>query len=103
MTRSNKRIGGEFILEKIFEESRIIKPRYQDYYSAIYLGRPLPNTEVPEQTIADFCKGCDMLQLDNICRIVGSNRQAIYVDRQWCGKGSRDGVQGEMTAKGFRP
>lgn len=84
--------------------SRTVTPRFQDYAVAAFDGVSIaPSRQVAESRIADFCGGCDKLNADNVCDLVGSNDQGRYVDREWCGWASVDGVRGQMTKEGFIP
>ena len=41
---------------------------------------------IAESKITTFCTGCDFFQGEGIpCKIVGSNNQARYAVRNWCG------------------
>ena len=52
---------------------------------------------VAEQKITKFCKGCDNFKGEGIpCETVGSNDQARYTVRNWCGWAT---VNGKRTAK----
>lgn len=85
------------------EPTRTITPKMHDLGPiGVILGISGPTYQVAESRIAEFCGGCDYLGPDNVSR-VGSNNQGRYVDREWCGWASVDGVRGQMTREGFIP
>ncbi len=52
---------------------------------------------IAESAITSFCKGCDNFKGEGIpCEAVGSNDQARYAARKWCGWAS---VNGKRTTK----
>jgi hypothetical protein len=54
-------------------------------------------SEVPEADITRFCQGCDNFGGEGIpCNVAGSNDQARYSVRKWCGWAS---VKGERVIK----
>lgn len=84
------------------QKNRSVEPEFQDYFHAVLTGSAVRlNTTVPEAKVATFCKGCDSLKADGVCRL-GANDQGRYAIRGQCGWASEKGVRGEMTDEGFR-
>lgn len=82
-------------------KDREVNPRAQDFLAfALGLGK-FPGSKVSEEQVRTFCKPCDYLGPDNICKRVGEQDQTRYVDRLACGWASVKSIQGTMTADGF--
>lgn len=68
-----------------------------------FFRHPDPRFYIAEQSIADFCKGCNNLKSDNTCSWVNTNDQARYAERKYCGGAMIDKVRGTMLSTGFKP
>lgn len=97
------RIGVSYMTEirKYTKEPQDVLLTGEDVASAIARGALPEEFEVQatiaESKITSFCKGCDNFKGEGIpCRKVGSNNQARYADRNWCGWAT---VNGKRTAK----
>jgi hypothetical protein len=50
--------------------------------------------QISEADITAFCQGCDNFQSEGVpCNAVGSNDQARYTARKWCGWATVGGVR----------
>lgn len=55
---------------------------------------------IDESKITAFCKGCDNFKGEGIpCETVGSNDQARYAVRNWCGWATVNGVRTVITGE----
>lgn len=81
---------------------REVEPTVGDlfYRRFIDLSAPLQKS-ISELDIKTFCRNCDSLEENGICRITGSNDQGRYAIRKQCGWVSVGGVRGYMTENGF--
>lgn len=79
----------------MLEGDREIHPEIQDTFKHPW--------GIPEEKIAIFCGGCDFLQPNNVCQLVGANDQGRYVEREVCGWARVSGISGSMTIEGFLP
>ena len=83
--------------------TRILFPAL-DRRVAEVTGEPITSShwEVAEQTIYEFCRGCDYQQQpSNVCSMAGRNNQGKAVLRVWCNRAAMDGERGQMTTDGF--
>lgn len=81
---------------------RKIELRSQDYSAFEVSGNLVYLTpEIAEDAVQKFCAGRDALKATGVCRVAGTNDQARYAAREWCGWATVNGVRGAMTAEGF--
>jgi len=60
-------------------------------------------TTISENDIQKFCKGCDFLSKDNLCKKNGFNNQGRSALRGCCGLASENNIEGYMLVTGFKP
>jgi hypothetical protein len=54
---------------------------------------------IEENKITEFCQGCDHFDGQEVpCKVVGSNDQARYANRKWCGYSRVNGVRVDKQA-----
>ncbi len=83
--------------------TRKIEHEIQDFVALLITGdSPYVTKEISEDEIAKFCKGCDSYRENQPCALAGTNDQARYAARQWCGWASQKSVSGQMTTEGFK-
>lgn len=85
------------------EKVRKFHPSDAEIYDAEMAGiNILLDRQIPESDIQEFCKGCDLLKSDGVCPILGSNNQARYVEKKWCGWARVNGEEKQKTSEGFK-
>lgn len=98
------RIGVSYMAEQLRKyttEPQDVLTTHEAVTSALANGA-LPGDYEVEATVAEskitkFCKGCDNFKGEGIpCKTVGSNDQARYAVRNWCGWAT---VNGKRTVK----
>jgi hypothetical protein len=57
---------------------------------------------ISEKDITAFCGGCEYLGSDNVCPILGKERQASCAHTKLCDWAKNDGIVGTMTSEGFQ-